>query len=429
MFAREYNREILAGLTNLLLHANNLRKNFNRELREIAIVVGLMTATFQVFTFFLPPSIILPIATAAGGVILVRKNMAKQKTLLFTVLIMAVLFFGISIIMTPPVSVGIVEETAPITEIDTYLKEKKFSGSALISRDGKILLSKGYGYANRNRMIPITTHTKFRIGSNTKQFTAMAILMLQERGRLNVQDKICRYIRDCPDAWKEITIHQLLTHTSGIPDYQSFFRWADPTQEEIIARLKNEPLDFKPGERYGKYSNTGYILLGEIIEQVSGKSYGEFLQDNIFVPLNMENSGYDMGGDIGTVGYLNDFLKTIPLLSPKSYAAGWVHSAAEDLYHWDQALNTGRLVSRDLLDEMFTAHASLPELGMYYGYGVGIGERKNHRVIRHGGQELGFVSLFERFPDEKITIILLSNDQNYDLDSIAGYIHRNLFGE
>ena len=159
-------------------------------------------------------------------------------------------------------------------------KAQQFSGSFLVSKNGKVLLSKGYGLADREKKTPITAQTKFRIGTTTKQFTAMAIILLQEQGKLNVQDKICTYLTDCPEAWKTITIHQLLTQTSGIPDNSDAFITQDITssapRENMIAEAKKLPLDFQPGERYSNNS-LGYILLGKIIEAASGGSYEAFL--------------------------------------------------------------------------------------------------------------------------------------------------------
>lgn len=385
-----------------------------------------MIATFAVLLFFLPPSIIQPIAATVGGIILIRKGRWNLQTGAITIVVVSIVFFGAYLVMTHPVSTGTVARETTFMEIDAYLKEQGFNGAIFIARDGTILISKGYGYADRSRMSPITPQTKFRIGSNTKQFTAMALLMLQDRGRLDVQDKICKYIPDCQEAWKDITIHQLLTHTSGIPDYISTFFWSDTPKEEIIAAMKNKPLDFKPGEKYD-YSNTGYMLLGEIIERTSDKSYGEFLHENIFVPLNMTNSGFDPDMDIGTVGYINDFFKTVPTLFPKCFAGCGLHSTVEDLYKWDRALYTERLIPQNLLDKMFTAHVPEPNSSYSYGYGMEVGETRHHLLARHGGQELGFGSFFERFQDDKLVIILLSNEYP-DFNTIMSYIHQKIFG-
>jgi CubicO group peptidase (beta-lactamase class C family) len=198
-----------------------------------------------------------------------------------------------------------------IFKADTYLskltKARLFSGSVLIARNGKVLVRKGYGEADRKKHVVNTAQTKFRIGSLTKQFTAMAILILQAQGKLNVRDRICTYLGDCPTTWQKITFHHLLTHTSGIPDFAGFPDFkitmrspSSPTQ--TIARFKDKPLDFQPGKKFS-YSNSGYVVLGAIIEQASGKRYETFLQENIFVPLQMVNSGYDHNKRYLAVGY------------------------------------------------------------------------------------------------------------------------------
>ena len=189
----------------------------------------------------------------------------------------------------------------PAAKFDEYLNalagQQRFAGSVLVARDGKVIFSKGYGLANVELDVPNTPQTKFRLGSITKQFTATAILLLQERGKLSVGDPICKYIDTCPAAWSEVTIHHLLSHTGGIPNFTSFPDYVPKmmmpvTTQEMIARFKDKPLDFKPGEKWS-YSNSGYFLLGAIIEKASGESYESFLQKNIFDPLKMTNTGYD----------------------------------------------------------------------------------------------------------------------------------------
>ncbi|HKP11678.1 MAG TPA: serine hydrolase domain-containing protein, partial [Blastocatellia bacterium] len=177
------------------------------------------------------------------------------------------------------------------------VKANQFSGAVLVARDGRVLVSKGYGMANFETETPNTPQTIFRLGSITKQFTATAILMLQEQGKLSVQDSICKYVADCPAAWQPITLHHLLSHTGGVPNFTSFPDYqktmALPTTVEgLIARFKDQPLDFQPGEKWS-YSNSGYVLLGHVVEKVSGQSYEAFLQERIFAPLGMKNTGYD----------------------------------------------------------------------------------------------------------------------------------------
>src|ERR1700686_4625606 len=173
--------------------------------------------------------------------------------------------------------------------MDALVKAGKFNGSVLIARDGKILISKGYGMANFELDVPNTPQTKFRLGSITKPFTAMAIMLLQERGKLSVQDSVCKYLPDCPSAWRQITLHHLLSHTSGLAKHDKagdYLKTAmmPMTVTQLIDTFRNKPADFKPGEKFD-YNNNGYILLGYVIEKVSGQSYEAFLKENIFPPL------------------------------------------------------------------------------------------------------------------------------------------------
>jgi CubicO group peptidase (beta-lactamase class C family) len=278
-------------------------------------------------------------------------------------------------------------------KVDDYVnglvKANQFSGSILVARDGKVLVSKGYAMANLEYEAPNTPQTRFRLGSITKQFTATAIMMLEERGKLNVQDSVCKYVTDCPATWQAVTIRHLLSHTSGIPNFTSFPDYIKTmtqptTMDSLIARFKDKPLDFQPGEQW-RYSNSGYVLLGHIIEKLSGKSYEAFLQENIFDPLKMTNTGYDSpariiknraagyetkGEAMVNASYLD---MTIP------HAAGALYSTVEDLYLWDQALYTEKLISKKSFDAMFTPVKN------DYGYGWGIGKQYGLTRIAHGG--------------------------------------------
>src|SRR5215472_17898437 len=181
--------------------------------------------------------------------------------------------------------------------VQSYVSNKQFMGSVLVARGDQILLSKGYGSANLEWNIPNTASTKFRIGSITKQFTAASILLLEERGKLKVEDPVKKYLPDAPAAWDKITIFHLLTHTSGIPSFTSFPDYRDTeamatTPEKLVARFRDKPLDFEPGTKWS-YSNSGYVLLGYLLEKISGQTYSDFVQQNIFTPLGMKDSGYD----------------------------------------------------------------------------------------------------------------------------------------
>jgi CubicO group peptidase (beta-lactamase class C family) len=312
------------------------------------------------------------------------------------------------------------------------VKAGRFRGVILIARDGKVLITKAYGLANVENDVPNTPQTRFRIGSLTKQFTAMAILILQERQALNVQDSICKYFPQCPAAWQPITIHHLLTHTSGLPDY---LYTVNLTEEErgyspltrAVERLGKVSLEFAPGTKFN-YCNSGYVLLGHIIEKVSGKSYGDFVRDNIFGPLKMVNTGYDYNGLIlkhRAVGYSlrGDTLITAPFVDMSvPFAAGGLYSTVEDLYLWDQALYTEKLVSKKSLEMMFTPFRK------NYGYGWFIDEQFKRLCISHGGRIEGYMNAIERFPDEKLTVIVMSNLDTVSTDRIARNLAAISFG-
>lgn len=321
-------------------------------------------------------------------------------------------------------------------QIDTYLtdlaQDRKFSGAVLVARDGNILISKGYGMADVENHVANTPQTRFRVHWVTMQFTAMAILMLQAEGKLNVQDPICQYIPECPDFWQGITIHHLLTHTSGISD------WIQPwdqaagkpsTSHQLVDWLKYEPPYFNPGEKF-RYSSNGYIILGYIIEKVSGQSYETFLRQHIFTPLGMLNSGYDDNNV--AVGYKTIGMKaSVPDLLFR-YSASGLYSSVEDLYLWDQALYGEQLVPQDYLDMMFTGYARTPSMdfeGAYYGYGWFIGSALNRSVIAHGGMMSGFTAMVLRFPDERVTIIVLRNYEIQVYDRLEIELAKMVFDE
>ena len=239
------------------------------------------------------------------------------------------------------------------TRVEEYMtarvKRDHFSGSILIAREGKVLFSKGYGMANHELDVPNTPHTKFRLGSITKQFTAMAILILQQQGKLNVHDKIKKYMPDAPKAWDDITIEHLLTHTSGIYNYTESLEFLKTlpvrvTLKELIAKFKDRPLNFKPGEKFS-YSNSGYIVLGQIIETASGQNYPSLLKQAIFDPLGMTETGYDNATSIlkhrasGYTRRLGIVLTNCDYIDMSiPHAAGALYSTTLDLLKWDQAL-------------------------------------------------------------------------------------------
>lgn len=343
------------------------------------------------------------------------------------------------------VSLPVQASSAPITsskqiaaKADEYLKASvkfdQFSGSVLVAKNGVPIFSRGYGQANIELNVPNTPNTVFKIASLTKQFTALAVMQLQERGKLNVNDAICRYLDDCPAAWQPITIRQLLTHTSGIPNFSSLPDWDEklsiqPYEKLAFVKLfRDLPLQFAPGENY-RYSNSAYYLLGLIIEKASGRSYQEFLRANIFAPLGMKNTNFDNPYRLtpnlakGYYWYLNSFVNAPYHTLSSSYSNGGLVSTTGDLLLWDQALYTDKLVSRQSLDEIFTP------VKRNYGYGWIVEKKLDRKSMGHAGSFNGFSSFILRFPDEKITVIVLSNSDEASATKIANNLSAIVFGE
>jgi CubicO group peptidase (beta-lactamase class C family) len=297
--------------------------------------------------------------------------------------------------------------------VQSYVSEKKFMGCVLVARGSNVLLDKGYGFANLEWDIPNSPAAKFRLGSVTKQFTAASILLLQERGKLKVTEPVKKYIPDAPPAWDKITIFNLLTHSSGIPNFTSFPDYAsqepfDTTPEKLVGRFRDKPLEFQPGEKMS-YSNSGYVLLGYLLEKISGESYEKFVQENIFVPLGMKDSGYDSNSAIiphraagyvpgpsgpTNAGFIN---MTVPL------SAGALYSTTDDLLRWEQGLFGGKLLSPSSLQEMTTPFKN------DYAFGLMVHNVNGRKVIDHGGGIEGFNTSLAYYPDDKLTVIVLGN--------------------
>jgi len=332
-------------------------------------------------------------------------------------------------------------------ELDEFLLAKvasgRFSGSVLVAKDGQVLLSKGYGYANVELGVPNTTKTKFRLGSITKQFTATLVMQLRERNLLALQDSLCKYLSPCPEAWKPVTLHHLLSHTSGISGY------GDPptdtavippwTAEHIARRFRDTPLEFPPGTQ-SKYSDWAYCLLGMVIERVTGEHYEQVLQESIFAPLGMKDSGYDHSESIvqnRAAGYHLEAarLENAPYINMAGpYSAGALYSTVEDLYKWDQALYGSAVLPAPALQLMWT-----PFLGGYgYGWLVSDPGASSDPVpfwavpgkyeVAHPGEINGFSAEIQRFPRDRAVVIVLSNIDNLP-KMVGSSLARMLFGE
>jgi len=317
------------------------------------------------------------------------------------------------------------------------VKANDFSGAMLVARKGEILLSKGYGEANLEWKIPISPTTRFRIGSITKQFTATLIMQLQERHRLQVIDPICQYLDPCPEVWKPITIRQLLSHTAGIPNYtdEPNFDQKEPLHwnvDQIIAMFRDKPLEFAPGSDW-KYSNSGYVLLGAIIEKVTGKSYEDVLKEQILVPLGMSDSGIDHREvilDRRAVGYSikNGAVVNATFVDLSwGYAAGAMYSTTLDLYKWDRALRGESVLPQAALTEMWTPVKN------HYGYGWGIQQSGDgltkHLELSHNGGLAGFSSSIIRFPEEDAVVIVLANIDGGQASAVGNALNAILHGE
>ncbi len=320
-----------------------------------------------------------------------------------------------------------------------------FNGSVLVADNGKVIFEKGYGYADHEWQVPNTVDTKFELGSITKQFTAALILQLNEEGKLKLEDKVTDILPWYPaENGSRITIHQLLTHTSGIPNYTDFPDFVEKrafetmTPRELVNAFSEKPLDFEPGFQFS-YSNSGYVVLGVVIEQVTGKSYEEVLKQKILKPIGMDNSGYTNLQKITSKrahGYENRFnlySNAAYLNMSLPYSAGALYSTVEDLYKWDQALYGDKILSSESKQKMFTGY--IKYFRGKYGYGWDIGKEAiddkgdSTTYIGHGGSIFGFSSLIVRLPERKQLIVFMNNTGNASLNNIYNGIKNILYDQ
>lgn len=292
--------------------------------------------------------------------------------------------------------------------------------AVIVVRGGEIIFRKGHGIANLELGVPIEPDMVFRLGSITKQFTAVAILVLAEQGKLAFDDSISKFLPDYPTHGHLITVEHLLTHTSGIKSYTNMPEWPplwgkDFTVQELIDFFKYQPMEFAPGKRWA-YNNSGYILLGAIIEKVSGLSYEQFIQQSIFEPLGMKQSYYDSPSRViprRVAGYEKSsegFANAAYLSMTQPYAAGALASTVDDLFLWDSALYTEQLLKLETLQRAHISHQLTDGSSTAYGYGWEISEYAGHRLIEHGGGILGFRTRAIRVPDERVFVAVLSNN-------------------
>ena len=301
--------------------------------------------------------------------------------------------------------------------------------SVAVIRDGTLAFKKGYGLAHLEEKIPADETTNFRLASVTKQFTAMAIMMLKERGALDYEDPLNKFFPDFPEIGEKITVRHLLNHTSGLIAYENIMPkdLAVPVKDRDVLELlqSQHGTYFTPGTEY-RYSNTGYALLALIVEQVSGKTFAAFLDENIFSPLGMQDTvAYEEG--VSTVprrayGYKETeegFVFSDQSLTSSVLGDGGIYTSLLDYFKWDQALYTERLVSRGTLQEAFSPAHLADGTQSQYGFGWRFEERGGVRVIYHNGSTCGFSTAVRRVPEKRLSVVVLSNNANGKAPAVA----------
>jgi CubicO group peptidase (beta-lactamase class C family) len=320
--------------------------------------------------------------------------------------------------------------------IDNLFQEFNHPGapgaSVMVIRNGKVLFVKSYGLADVANKIPCAPETNFRLASLTKEFTAMAVLILADNGQLSLDDPITKFFPEFPDYGKNITVRELLNHTSGLLDYEDLIPVGTTIPvldiNALSLLMQQNKTYFTPGSQF-RYSNTGYAFLALIVEKVSGQTFAHFLNQKIFRPLRMKNSlAYEAG--ISAIpnrafGYSadnNGFTKTDQSLTSSVLGDGGVYSSVEDLFRWDQLLYTTKLVSRKMLRVAFTpgknTRHDFEGESVEYGFGWFINDYRGLRNIWHYGSTIGFSTRIERFPDKKFTVIILTNRNDANISQL-----------
>jgi CubicO group peptidase (beta-lactamase class C family) len=333
------------------------------------------------------------------------------------------------IVLALQISVNAQESAAAKVDelVNAEMRAQHMPGLSLgVIKDGQIILARGYGLANVELQVPVKPESIFQSGSVGKQFTATAVMMLVESGKISLEDAVSKYLTNAPENWAGIKVRHLLTHTSGLSDYPSGFDYRrDYTEDELITRMSKAPLKFQPGEKWS-YSNIGYLTLGVLIGKVTGRFYGEFLQDRIFNPLGMKTARIISEADIVTnraAGYrlVQGELKNQEWVSPTvdSTADGSLYLTVYDMAKWDAALYTEKLLKKSSFDQMW-APVKLND-GQTHGYGFGwaLSEVRHHRLIHHGGAWQGFQSAISRYVDDKLTVVVFANLAGARLDKIT----------
>ena len=325
------------------------------------------------------------------------------------------------------------QDAARLDEVVQAYVPDRFMGSVLVARGDDIVFDKAYGSANLEWNVANTPDTKFRLGSLTKQFTAAAILLLEEQGKLKTSDLLSAHLPNTPAAWEDITLHHLLSHEAGLPNVTSLPWYREnmtkpATAQATIDAFKDMPLEFVPGSEF-RYSNSGFIVLGRVVELVSGMSYADFLRENIFTPLGMANSGYDSNTQLlpkRAAGYApgpNGPVNAGYVDMSVPHGAGALYSTTGDLLRWNQGLFGGKLLSAESLAKMTT-----PNLGDY-AYGVMVTTDHGGKKVSHNGSIQGFNTAMTYYPEEKLLLVALSNLNGTAPDVIVDHLDSVMHGE
>jgi CubicO group peptidase (beta-lactamase class C family) len=325
------------------------------------------------------------------------------------------------------------DQTDAVDEyVRTEMAKQHSPGLALlVSRGGKIIRAQGYGMANVELQVPVKPETIFQSGSVGKQFTATAVMMLVEEGKIGLEDPLTKFFPDAPATWKQVTIRQLLSHTAGFTDYpKDFDMRKDYTEAELLKIVKGIPPAFPPGTSWD-YSNLGFLTLGIVIHKVTGEFYGDFLQERIFRPLGMTTTRIISEADIvpnRSAGYrlVKGELKNQEWVAPRlnTTADGSLYFSILDLAKWDAALYTEKLLKRSSLEQMWTVARlsnGKPNSG-HYGFGWFIETRNGHRVVEHAGAWQGFKTQISRYVDDQITVVVLTNLAEAKPETFANHV-------
>lgn len=330
-------------------------------------------------------------------------------------------FFAIVLLLAATVA-------ARADKVDDFVKaemqKQRIPGLSLaVVKDGKIVKAEGYGLANVELNVPATAQTVYKIGSVSKQFIAAGILLLVQENKINLDDKISKFLDGTPDSWKEITVRHLLTHTSGIVrEAPGFDPFKIQTDADVIKTAYSLPLGFAPGER-SEYSNTGYFALAEIVRKASGKSWEDYLSERLFAPLAMNATRATTNTDI-VQNRADGYVRTADKLKNASVffalrPSGAFLSSVFDLAKWDAALYTDKILNQSVRNEMWSPVKLNNGTTHPYGFGWYLDTLAGHKVVRHGGSLPGFRAEFARFSDDKLSIIILANGDNANLSPVA----------